>query len=181
MQKFQSAAFLEALKQRDDAAWSELLAHFYPMARKAVLKLGGSGEDARDAFQDASMVLLMRLHENRLELKSAKLSTYFWGVVTNCYYNIGKSDLSTTLPLDEKLPQEVAGEEQRLKDQRRQKLLKAFNELGELCSKILSLFYFEQLPIHEITQQMNYLNDQNTRNKKYRCLDSLRKSLVQHD
>ena len=57
-------------------------------------------------------------------------------------------------------------------------VLKLLAELGETCRKILVLFYYEDLPMKEILDQLDYENEQVVRNKKYKCLKQLEKMIT---
>ena len=52
-------------------------------------------------------------------------------------------------------------------------LMKVVGELGESCKTILVLFYFENRPMKEIVDAVQYENEQVVRNKKYKCLKRL--------
>jgi DNA-directed RNA polymerase specialized sigma subunit len=47
------------------------------------------------------------------------------------------------------------------------------DELGEMCKKILLMFYYENLSMKEILTNLEYENEQVVRNKKYKCLKQL--------
>ena len=51
------------------------------------------------------------------------------------------------------------------------------DELGETCKRILLMFYYEDLSMKEMLQQLNYENEQIVRNKKYKCLKQLEKMI----
>ncbi|TAE29805.1 MAG: sigma-70 family RNA polymerase sigma factor [Cytophagales bacterium] len=48
-----------------------------------------------------------------------------------------------------------------------------FDRLGNGCKQILTLFYFDNLSMKEILEKTNYENEQNVRNRKYKCLKEL--------
>jgi DNA-directed RNA polymerase specialized sigma24 family protein len=52
-------------------------------------------------------------------------------------------------------------------------LMKLMDRLGEICKKILLLYYYENLSIKEILDELHYENEQVVRNKKYKCLKHL--------
>lgn len=54
-----------------------------------------------------------------------------------------------------------------------QQVMAIVEQLGETCRKILVMFYYENLPIKEILEQLDYENEQVVRNKKYKCLKQL--------
>ena len=51
-------------------------------------------------------------------------------------------------------------------------------DLKEDCKKILTLAIYERLPMDEIAKQMGFLNSQIARNKKYKCLNHLKKIIL---
>ena len=55
----------------------------------------------------------------------------------------------------------------------KQEMMKLVESLGEVCKKILVLFYYEGLSMKEILNSMDYENEQVVRNKKYKCLKQL--------
>ena len=60
-------------------------------------------------------------------------------------------------------------------DQREMKeqLLSMMDHLGESCRKILTFFYYENLPFEQIIRKMGYETEQVARNKKYKCMKEL--------
>jgi len=49
--------------------------------------------------------------------------------------------------------------------------------LGTNCLKILRSYYYDNLSIKEILEQLDYENEQVVRNKKYKCLKELDKMI----
>ena len=56
----------------------------------------------------------------------------------------------------------------------------AFSTLGEACQELLVKFYFEKQSMTEIAESLN-LDAASTRNKKYRCMERLRKKALNSD
>jgi len=52
-----------------------------------------------------------------------------------------------------------------------------FEKLGDTCRRILQLFYYEELAMKEICEQLEFSSEQVLRNKKYKCLKSLTDSV----
>jgi DNA-directed RNA polymerase specialized sigma24 family protein len=55
----------------------------------------------------------------------------------------------------------------------RSQVMKIVDELGETCKKILLMFYYENLSMKDILENLEYENEQVVRNKKYKCLKQL--------
>jgi len=60
----------------------------------------------------------------------------------------------------------------------RAKLMRTIDSLGETCKKILLAFYYENLAVKDILQNLQYENEQVVRNKKYKCLKQLEQMIV---
>jgi hypothetical protein len=56
----------------------------------------------------------------------------------------------------------------------RQKLLRLFEEIGNVCKSILSGYYFEKRSMKELLLITNYENEQVLRNKKSKCMKYLK-------
>ena len=52
-------------------------------------------------------------------------------------------------------------------------ILVLFDSLGVGCKQVLTLFYYENLSAKEIVERTGYENEQNVRNRKYKCLKEL--------
>ena len=57
-------------------------------------------------------------------------------------------------------------------------LFRIIDNLGENCKKILLAFYYENLAIRDILQNLQYENEQVVRNKKYKCLKQLEQMIA---
>ncbi|HNJ59041.1 MAG TPA: hypothetical protein PLH33_08390, partial [Chitinophagaceae bacterium] len=53
-------------------------------------------------------------------------------------------------------------------------LQKHFEQLGEQCRKMLTLFYYEEKKLEEIMHLMNYDNKDVVKSQKHRCLKQLK-------
>jgi DNA-directed RNA polymerase specialized sigma subunit len=49
--------------------------------------------------------------------------------------------------------------------------------MGEKCKQVLTMFYYDELPIKEILELTDYENEQVLRNKKYKCLKELTEAI----
>ena len=57
-------------------------------------------------------------------------------------------------------------------------LMGIVDSLGETCKKILLAFYFDNLAMKDILQNLQYENEQVVRNKKYKCLKQLEQMMT---
>jgi RNA polymerase sigma factor (sigma-70 family) len=53
----------------------------------------------------------------------------------------------------------------------------ALNRLGEPCKKLLMLYYWEELSMEEIAEELGFANAETAKSKKYQCKEMLKKLL----
>ena len=54
-----------------------------------------------------------------------------------------------------------------------------FAEIGEACRKLLILFYYRKRSMEEISLELNYSNADTAKNQKYKCIQRLKKLVVE--
>ncbi len=141
-----------------------------------IIHYGGSRQDAEDVFQDTVVALIDIIAKGKYR-KEASIKTFLISVARNIWLNeikkrerAGHREKQFELGRDQKETDigQLIGD---LENKRQLRELVA--KLGESCRKILMLFYYENLPMKEIVDQMHYENEQVIRNKKYKCLQQL--------
>lgn len=63
------------------------------------------------------------------------------------------------------------------KDERVEAIKEAFTQMQEPCHTLLTLFYYQRLPMNEVAAQLNYKNPDVAKSQKSRCMKKL-KALV---
>lgn len=144
---------------------------------------GGSEADAADIFQETILVFIEQVRQQRFRGDSS-ITTYLTGIARNVWYNEQRSR-SRRLNREE----QYAGDGEtisfdaayRLQNhESRERLLSLFEQIGDVCKKILSGFYFENLSMKELLVNTNFSNEQVLRNKKSKCMKHL-KNLIEAD
>ncbi len=171
---YSDAEMLAGLKARNEKILRAYYKLFYSRTRHFVLKNSGSDEDARDLFQDVLLVLFQKVRIDSFVLTCA-LGTYLFSVsrilwfkelnkrryispgsfVPDDYADMDR-DIHETAELNERL--EIYREN--------------FNRLSSDCQKVLR-YFIEGMSITEITREMGYKSEQHTKNRRYRCKQSL--------
>ncbi|MBS1600676.1 MAG: sigma-70 family RNA polymerase sigma factor [Bacteroidetes bacterium] len=134
---------------------------------------GGSQQDADDIFQETVVAFIDIVKKGKYRME-ASIKTFLVSVARNIWFNqIKKKERSGRR---EKLYEDSRGTDEmdvshyisdrEVKQEFRELLIK----LGEPCRKILTLFYYENLSMKEMVDQLPYENEQVVRNKKYKCL-----------
>lgn len=133
----------------------------------------GSGEDAKDIFQDALVVLYKKAQQDDFVL-TVPLKTYLMAVVKNCWLQElrrrkkippGELVQDPVAPLPEEEPGFGAA-------------TAAFHLLGEKCRQLLLLFYYRKWSFREIAKALSFSDEKVAKNQKYRCLQKARENYL---
>lgn len=142
-------------------------------------KQGAKTDEATDVFQEAVIAVFENIVSGKFRGESA-LSSYLFSIARFLWLNrlkrqgIAKRvkaevEIETVAPSH--LPQMVEKEQE-------SQIRKLFDELGEQCREVLVRAIYYEDSMEEIAQHMAYASPQIARNKKYRCLQRLKKWLA---
>lgn len=167
--------YLRKGERLEDLALEALYRQNQRMVQKMVLNNGGTTAQGHEVLHQAIIVFYEKVKKNGFE-QNAKISTYLYRVAQNIWWDEVKKrsreqDLSL-VPMDGSPPEII---EQLLREERRQLVTELFDALKEDCQRILRLSIYEEKTMTEIGKEMGFKNEQNTRNKKNKCLNYLRK------
>ncbi|MBK9146306.1 MAG: sigma-70 family RNA polymerase sigma factor [Flavobacteriales bacterium] len=163
----------------EDMALKQIYREHFHAVSGYVQRNSGDADAARDVFQDGVLVLYRNIKEDRFNGESA-IGTYLYSI---CRYlwlkslrkrgrisDDAEADLvSYGTPLIELIDAE-----------RRSMVLALFDQLGEACKRILLLSFYEDLDMREIAAHTGLKDEQNARNKKYKCLKGLKEKMDEH-
>ncbi|MEM9897645.1 MAG: RNA polymerase sigma factor [Bacteroidota bacterium] len=146
--------------------------HFKMMAN-LVLKNNGTEEEAKDVFQEALLAFWQKASSGKLILTS-KISTYLYSICLNQWRKEldRKSRLSS-----EEVDDAVFQPHEEI--EKRRIIRRCIDELGDVCRRVLTYYYFDGLNMPEIAKRLDFANPDTAKTKKYKCkkkLDSLIKS-----
>jgi RNA polymerase sigma factor (sigma-70 family) len=166
---------------RQDEAIRHLYRMHYLKVQAYINQNAGNNEDAEDIFQDAviNFIQILKAGKFRGECSSG---TFLYSLARHAWLNEFKRKNSARLR-EEKFGQgmeiiELDVSEKLINREVKMELQQLLNALGETCKKILTAFYYDELPMKEILQQLDYENEQVVRNKKYKCLKKLEEMLA---
>jgi RNA polymerase sigma factor (sigma-70 family) len=164
---------LDRVKKGDESALDFLYKKNYKMMVNMIIKNTGTEEEAKDVYQEALLAFWIKAKSGNLEMTS-KISTYLYSICQNLWRK--ELDRKSRLRNEEK----DGIVKDNFDEQERAKLIhKCLNELGETCKKILYYFYFDDMSMDEIAEQLGFANADTAKTKKYKCkkeLDKLVKS-----
>lgn len=167
--------YIAAILAGDRAVLQRLYELQFPLIRSLICDYGGSEADARDAFQDAILVVYQKAGQPDFQL-SSKFGTFFYGICRNLWLNrrTKKSALAeVTLTDDAKyIADDTSLMDDLLRVEQGNLFWRAFRQLGEDCQKLLELF-FQKIPMESIAVQMGYGSEGYAKRRKLQCKDRL--------
>ena len=144
-------------------------------------------EDSKDIFQDTIIAFYNNVKSGTLIHLTSDVKTYLFGIGKFKIINfIKKQQRSVTfsdfdlLMVNEPITNEMIDKEENefIKDT----VKKYLNEQCEDCKKVLELYYFKDLDMKTIAEEMGYKNADVAKKKKYECFKKLaemvRKNLI---
>ncbi len=141
-----------------------------------VVTMGGSLQDGEDIFQETVVTFIDLVRKSKFRGESS-VKTFLVSVARNIWLNELKRRKSgdQRAKVFETSRGHIENDviENLNKREMREQVLSLISHLGESCRKILTLFYYENLPFGEIVRKMGYESEQVARNKKYKCMKEL--------
>ncbi len=161
---------LERIGRGDERILDHLYQKYYRMMVKMVKENSGTEEEAKDIYQEAILAFWQKAASRKLVLTS-KISTYIYSICQNLW----RKELEKKKRHSH---EEVDGESfQQYEEEERLRIVKeCMGELGDVCQKILTYYYFDGLSMTDISKKLNFSSTDTAKTKKYKCkkkLDSL--------
>ncbi len=168
---------LRKRSSEEDKVIEYLYTTHYGMIKKLIRSRGGNDQDVQDIFQDALLVFYERVKSDDFKTQ-AKIGTYLYTVSRNLWVNRLKKNMK--LVHDDMREERYPALTLLPKDQLTRAEENAFvklilNALGDDCKKVLTAAVYLDKSMKAIAQEMGYDNEQIARNKKYKCLQKLKK------
>lgn len=172
---------IQAIQANDENVLKNLYeANFYK-TEHYIIKNSGSIDEAKDIFQEAFVTVWENVQDNKFKPKNASaLNGYLYTIAKNKWLNHLNSaryrktnsfgNNLHTLTDKNTIETNVFNEKD---DNRIEDVANAFDRLGDACKKLLSVFYYDNKSLRDISKAFN-ITEASARNKKYRCLEKLR-------
>ncbi|MEM9820528.1 MAG: sigma-70 family RNA polymerase sigma factor [Bacteroidota bacterium] len=162
-----------------DKALTYLYQRMYTLVKRFVLNNNGAVSDVDDIFQDGLVAFYKLARRGKLHAQ-INVEAYLYSICRNMWLKQLKkssrespiSEEMKAIPVEESIIRDLIDEE------RRNLLDKVLEKLGSKCKKILLYFYYDRLSMKEVSQKMDYANEQVAKNKKSACMKKLR-TLIQ--
>lgn len=172
-------ALIKRIRKHDKTAIRELYVAFFKPCSVVVLKDGGGMDDAREVFQDTVFSLLVKLKNPTFTIHSSLLG-YLKQTCFNKWIVIKKRRRKDDYADDQILNQiadDTSGfSDKVLKEERLELLSQCMKQVSKECLTLLDLTFYKKYRDEQIAELMNY-SRQYVRNKRLRCIKSLRKCM----
>ena len=170
------ADVLELIRQgRDQAAFARLYTHF-PKVRRLVRDNSGTGDDAKDVFQDSLLIFHRKARSADFVLTSS-VSTYLFSIARNLWREeLRRRNRSLTKWEVDELPEEEADLPAMLaREGEYSTAEKALRSLGDKCLDVLKRFYIARESLIDIARSLGFAGEGAAKTRKYKCLEEARK------
>ena len=180
---FTDSSLIQALRSdsNPDEAIRYLYRTQYQLTEAYIRQNSGTSEDAEDIFQEVVLVFIEIVKKDKFRGESS-VSTFLYALTRNTWLNElkkrGKSKLRDEIFEKSKGKETMDVSHFIANREMKSRLMQLVEQLGENCKKILLAFYFENLSMKEILQNLDYENEQVVRNKKYKCLKQLEQTIT---
>ncbi|MCU0419418.1 MAG: sigma-70 family RNA polymerase sigma factor [Cyclobacteriaceae bacterium] len=165
--QFNEGDVFERIRQGDEKALELVYKKYYRMMTKLVITNSGTEDEARDVYQDALVVFWQKARSGNLVLTS-KMSTYIYSICQNLWRK--ELDRKKRLSSEEK----DSAEQMDMDTPEREKIIaKCLSQLGDTCRKVLTMYYFDELSMQDIADQLGFANTDTAKTKKYKCKQKL--------
>lgn len=173
---------ITAIKDNNSIALKAFYTSNYPKIEILVLKNSGTKDHAKDIYQEAFISLWNKVRNDSFSPNNdSALQGYLYQIAKNKWMDVLRSKrFKTTQSLSEERTLFLKQDDEEIDDGHDDKLnttMTAFKDLGQPCKDLLKTFYFEKKSLREIASELN-LEEASVRNKKYRCMEKLRATVL---
>jgi RNA polymerase sigma factor (sigma-70 family) len=176
MAAYTDTELLDLIAGSDSAAFSYLYKAHFNMIRNLVEKNSGTYDDASDIFQETLIIIFEKVRDKKLHI-SCSLKTFIYSVARNQWLKkLNAIKRNVQLKNFEDF---IRVEESESEFSQDIDIKNLFAEIGEACRKLLILFYYKKRSMEEISLELNYSNADTAKNQKYKCIQRLKKLVVE--
>lgn len=145
-----------------------------------IIHNSGTRQDAEDTIQEVIVTFIDIIRNGKFRGESS-IKTFLMSLTRNLWLNnLRKKERSSARDvIFEKQREQVEDNmlEHIAEREKKKQVLLLLDQAGEMCKKILLLFYFQEMSMKEMLAHLPYDNEQVIRNKKSKCLQKLSEQL----
>lgn len=145
-----------------------------------IIHNSGTRQDAEDTIQEVIVTFIDIVRNGKFRGESS-IKTFLVSLTRNVWLNsLRKKERSSARDvIFEKQREQVEDNmlDHMAAQEKKKQVLLLLEQAGEMCKKILLLFYFQEMSMKEMVAHLPYDNEQVIRNKKSKCLQKLSEQL----
>ncbi|MEM6514719.1 MAG: sigma-70 family RNA polymerase sigma factor [Bacteroidota bacterium] len=130
--------------------------------------------DILDIYQDSIISMHQNFVKSKLELKTASIKTYLFGIGKNKIFKTLKTKQRFKTINDEREEYQEIDLASQEPSPQQLVLASRLNQISESCRSILKMFYYRNLTIDEIVELTDYKDGNTVRSHKSRCIKRLK-------
>ncbi len=155
---------------QNQEALQELYKNF-PTVNHFIRTHGGNEDDSRDIFQESLLILYKNAQKESFTLSSSP-GTYLFSVAKYLWKDeLRKKNRTVSFEIENYTSDPVIPHSE---ESHFEVIDKVLENLGEKCSGILKLFYYNKKTMEEIARELDYKNVETAKTQKYKCLERAR-------
>lgn len=124
------------------------------------------------------MIVYEKVTSRKLTVLESSLKTYLFAVSKNLILKMIRRREATQAALTERDKLAQPDESEELAELRREKVSTIVAGMPDPCKSILQLYYYQQLPMRLIAEQLGYKSEDVAKVQKNRCMKSLKNTLL---
>lgn len=172
MSKYEEKDIIDAFINDQGVILKSLYKDTYPLILRLVVGNQGRESDAKDILQEAFLIVLTKIREDRFSLR-CEFNTYIYAICKNLWLkslrNLKYQDHKIVdLNQIEDIDYFVSFEKEQNLNTQYFIFRKHFHSLSQLCKDIL-LMFFDKKTFVEIAEVLKLANYEYARKKKYKC------------
>jgi DNA-directed RNA polymerase specialized sigma24 family protein len=144
----------------------------FPDFARMIRRMGGSLEEAKDAFHDALLIYMEKERAGNLRLHSSP-KAYLLGTAKICWLHTQGKGATSPLPdgFEVPTPEDEATEEIE------QSLLNSLVRSGRKCMELLKAFYYDHCSMQDIAIRFGFNGQRSATVQKHKCLEKVREDI----
>lgn len=156
MREYSDKEIIDCLRARQSYVVQYLSDRYLPMIRLMISQMGGSGDDAKDIFQDGLIIMLEKIDNDEFKL-TCKFKTFLYCVCENLWKAILSKRHAATNYFARKVDTESDRDFTEAYDDKLYKNIfyDSFETLDPISKKILNL-YWQDLSPKDIAEKLGY-------------------------
>lgn len=144
----------------------------FPDFARMIRRMGGSLEEAKDAFHDALLIYMEKEKAGKLHLHSSP-KAYLLGTAKICWLHAQGKEAASPLPDGFEAPEP----EDEAMEEREQSLLDSLVRSGRKCMQLLKAFYYDHCSIQDIAVRFGFNGRRSATVQKHKCLEKVREEI----